>query len=96
MKDGLNDVDGKKIAIFLVEDFASEEGKVYRITGTAQWNEDTLRIRDVDWGKEFDMPPDVLDAVCPADEHTRSIVPDADYVVCMPLVLYPHPWWHKQ
>ena len=87
-------LDGRVIAVFLVEDFElADEGKVYQIRGTAAWNGKKLRIRDVSWGQEFDMPGELLDIICPADEHTRSIVPDADYAICMPLALYPYPWW---
>jgi len=93
MKINSRKLNPKKITVFLVEDFSSDEGKVYKISGTAKWKRSRLWICDVDWGEDFNIPEDLIDLICPADKHTRNIVPDAEYVMCMPMTLYPNPRW---
>ena len=48
MKINRRKLNAKKITVFLVEDFSSDEGEVYKINGTMKWTRGTLRICDVD------------------------------------------------
>jgi hypothetical protein len=87
------EINGKKIAVFLIAANRPHTDRIYKITGTAAWDGEHIEVQDVDWGKSFILPNHLHPLICETDKQLEEIVPGIPYAVCMPLEAYPH---HKE